>query len=241
MTEKYKFLYQEETDKLTQNITISSTMNQSISNFLVIQTFITGFCFYLSKHYLNYLNTDAWYVCVLVLWSIGCLLDIIILCFLIWNLFSTPYALPLFKEPYSNNLMQFIDNGGNIDLIYRDWYKVYRRINFLINFFREGKIHLFRMLKILAILSFVVLSISSLGLGFYIHNSKEEAKNMCPENKNDQQQNQEETENTESTATEQQPPTAQDQIVLITAAEKLDLKKAVEKHNDTLTENKKDN
>lgn len=252
MVSKYRLLYQEETNKLSQNMTISSTMNQSINNFLVIQTFITSVSFYLSKYYLNYLSlNNAWYVSILILWSISCLLNIIVLCFLIWHLFSIVYALPLFDEAYSNKLTQFIQNGGKIDAIYKDWFEVYRRMNSLVDFFREGKRRLFKKLKILAIVSLIFLAISSLGLGYYIHNNKE-VRNMSTEDKNNKEQNQknadsptpEETKSTELKPIKQQAPdpqnilpSAQDQIKLITAAEEPDVKKVIKISEGVVTEN----
>jgi len=256
MEEKYRFLYLEEANKLSQNITISSTMNQSINNFLVIQTFITGACFYLSRYHLDYFClSNAWYVFALILWSVSCLLNITILCFLIKHLFSVVYGLPLFEEAYFEKLTQFVKNGGNIDAIYKDWSEVYRRINFLVNFFREGKIRLFKIFKVLAIVSFLFLAISSLELGYYIHNNKE-VESMSPEDKNNGEQNQEkanapsqqETKDVGSTPAEQQkakqqinPPSAKDQIVLITAGEKPDVKKAIETKNDVERENSENN
>lgn len=252
MADKYKFLYQEETNKLFQNMTISSTMNQSINNFLVIQTFITSVSFYLSKYYLDYLSlNNAWYVLILILWSISCFLNIIILCRLISHLFSIVYALPLFDGVYSNKLTQYIQNGGKLDAIYKDWFEIYREMNFSVNFFREGKIRSFKKLKILAIVSLIFLTISSLGLGYYIHNNKE-VMNVSAQDKNNKEQNQKktdsqtskETTSIDSTSTKQQTtdsqnilPSAKDQIRFIVAAKKPDVKKVIKISEDARREN----
>jgi hypothetical protein len=269
MCEKYKTLYQEEAEKLSQNIAISSSMNQSINNFLVIQTFITSICFYLSKYYLRHINfQDNLYIGIFVLWGLSCLFNIIILCCLIWQLFSITYALPIFKDSYSKKLIHFLDKNGRIDDIYKDWFEVYRKSNFNINFFRKGKIVFLKNLKILAIVSFVFLSISSLGLGNYIYNLEKEVKNMSSEEKKEQQQKNGSESTEQTTPAEQQsseqkpteqpinppsakdqtelitaidPPSAQDQIEFITAAEEPDVKKAQEADKKTSEENRNNN
>ncbi|MCK5283562.1 MAG: hypothetical protein KAK00_09230 [Nanoarchaeota archaeon] len=249
-------LYKEEKDKLSDNIVISTTMNQSINNFLVIQTFIASICFYLSKYYLNYTNFSNWFFpIILIAWAISCILNLIILSFLIWQLFSIIYAFPIFKESYANKLISFVNKGKNTEALYEDWFKTYRKVNHIINFHRQEKIKLFKKLKIVSIASIILLSLSSVGLGYYIHDNNHKPKkevNMCNEKDNEQQVN--ENENTqnekqddsvlsaENQSTESQskqhldsqenPPSSLDQIEIITASEQPDATKVQEEKND---------
>lgn len=171
MKEDYKCLYEEEVRKLAQNIDISQGLNQSLSNFFAIQTFITGVYFCLSKLYIDYFTNSLLYNISLVLWLTACAVNTVILIILIWELYNTHYILPIFDKNYEENIIKYIESSKEksfSDEIYKDWFKTYRTANYGIYSLRDKKTGFLKKIKISAIISIIIFITAGFLLGIYM-------------------------------------------------------------------------